>query len=74
VSTIGAMFINVFTAFFIYDRMGDRFDIPSSGWSAIGYRVFFNAGAIWGAIGKRRFLNFGSCLSSRKYRLLMRIR
>ncbi|KAJ3410399.1 hypothetical protein HDV05_003833 [Chytridiales sp. JEL 0842] len=55
VSTIGAMVINVFTAFFIYDKMGDRFDNPSSGWSAVGYRIFFNAGAIWGAIGPSRF-------------------
>ncbi|KAI9331414.1 OPT oligopeptide transporter protein-domain-containing protein [Zopfochytrium polystomum] len=57
VSTIAVMIVNVFTAFFIYDRLGVQFG-GASGWTAVNYKVFFNAGAIWGAVGPARF--FGS--------------
>ncbi|KAJ3191698.1 hypothetical protein HK101_007492 [Irineochytrium annulatum] len=35
-------------------------DNPPVGWSANGYNVFLNAGAIWGAIGPARFFGPGS--------------
>jgi len=37
---------------------------PPSGWTANGYRVFLNAGAIWGAIGPARFFGPGSPYSA----------
>ncbi|KAJ1565319.1 hypothetical protein HK405_012627, partial [Cladochytrium tenue] len=59
VSTVIAMLVDVFTAFYIYDNIGSQFG-GASGWSAVNYRVFFNAGAIWGAVGPARFFGAGS--------------
>ncbi|KAJ3098229.1 hypothetical protein HDU97_004181 [Phlyctochytrium planicorne] len=58
-SSIVAMCVNIFVSYYIYDHLGAQFG-GASGWTAVGYKVFFNAGAIWGAIGPARFFGPGS--------------
>ncbi|KAJ3097593.1 hypothetical protein HDU96_000333 [Phlyctochytrium bullatum] len=58
-SSILAMCVNIFVSYYIYDHLGAQFG-GASGWTAVGYKVFFNAGAIWGAVGPARFFGPGS--------------
>ncbi|KAI9328923.1 OPT oligopeptide transporter protein-domain-containing protein [Zopfochytrium polystomum] len=78
-ATIMAVIVNIFTSFFIYEHFGKvtvttggvtstiwalQAPEPPTGWSANGYNVFLNAGAIWGAIGPARFFGPGSPYSA----------
>ncbi|KAJ3105608.1 hypothetical protein HDU96_008480 [Phlyctochytrium bullatum] len=68
-SIIGAV-LNVFVAKGLHESFGKvcedgvclwKIQVePPLGWTATGYNVFINAGAIWGAIGPARFFGPGS--------------
>ncbi|KAI8842549.1 OPT oligopeptide transporter protein-domain-containing protein [Chytridium lagenaria] len=75
-TSIVSSILNVFIAKTIYESFGKTCQInaltgkeeclwklqsePPFGWSATGYNVFLNAGAIWGAIGPAKFFGPGS--------------
>ncbi|KAJ3097402.1 hypothetical protein HDU96_000408 [Phlyctochytrium bullatum] len=69
-TSIVSAILNVFVAKGIYESFGKiceddlclwKLQVePPLGWSATGYNVFINAGAIWGAIAPARFFGPGS--------------